>query len=314
MSDDTAPPTQIILGPPFHRHWQGAAGYSIKAYTGGRVPFRVERQICMLDDDAYIVVNAGQDYEFRTPAESGLFNFTIFISHADVKDAWASARCPERHLLDAPDRHAAEPDFFVAPMRPSPEVCALRGDLRLLAQSGALAPDLKAALIADLVRHAMRAQLLAIGETRRVPAVRRSTREEAVRRVRRALDIIESDIAQPLDLDALAAASCMAKHHFLRRFRDVTGETPYQFVLRRRLSRARELLRTGSDSAAEVGRACGFSDASAFSAAFRAAHGQPPHAWRLGQRRPNASDAQSSGEESTLLEIRQPSRSRSSVK
>jgi AraC family transcriptional regulator len=280
VKDPTGQKTRILLGPPFHRHWQGAAGCSIKAYVAGSVPFRVERQVCLVGDHAYIFVNSGQDYEFRTPAQSGIFNMTIFLSDADARDAWGSIRRPELELLDNPLDHCADPDFFVTPLRPTPEVRTLQEELRGRAMSGKLPADIRHALTADLVQHMLHAQSAAMGQTWRVRAARRSTREEVVRRVRRAVDAIESDIAQPLDLDALAGLACMAKHHFLRRFRDVTGETPHQFILQRRLARARDLLAKDIMTAAEIGRACGFSDASGFSSAFRAAHGLPPRAWR----------------------------------
>ena len=117
-------------------------------------------------------------------------------------------------------------------------------------------------------------------QVRRVAAVRRRTREEAARRVERALRFIETDISRRLDLALLAAVSCMAKYHFLRRFKDVTGDTPHQFILRKRLARASELLLNSDLSAAEIGRKCGFADPSSFSSAFRSARGLPPKAWR----------------------------------
>jgi AraC-like DNA-binding protein len=114
----------------------------------------------------------------------------------------------------------------------------------------------------------------------RVQAFRHRTRAEAFRRIRRAIDFIEADISRRLDLAMLARVSCMAKYHFLRRFKNVTGETPHQFILRRRLARADELLLTTDLSAAEIGRRCGFADPSSFSNAFRSARGLPPLAWR----------------------------------
>ncbi|NJO33228.1 MAG: helix-turn-helix transcriptional regulator, partial [Rhodospirillales bacterium] len=88
----------------------------------------------------------------------------------------------------------------------------------------------------------------------RVPAVRDSTREETVRRIRRAVAAIETDITRQLDLHRLAAIACMGRHHFLRRFKNITGETPHQFILRRRIARGRELLLTSELSAAEICR------------------------------------------------------------
>ena len=109
--------THVILGPPFHRHWRGAAGYSIKGYGGGRVPFHVGGRVHFVGDESFLRVNAGQEYEFTTPAESSLFNFTIFMSELEVADAWASMRSSEEAILDDPGTsHEPLPEFFVAPM------------------------------------------------------------------------------------------------------------------------------------------------------------------------------------------------------
>jgi AraC-like DNA-binding protein len=276
--------SHIILGPPFHRHFCGVGGYSIKAYVGGRVLFRVERRLFAVDDDAYLLVNDGQEYEFRTPAESSLFNFTIFASKADVADGWSSLGRSELELLDDPHRRdAAAPEFFTTPLRATAELREIRGKLRELAIARALTPDALGAVTSELLTHALQAQWVANGQVRRVRAVRRSTREEAVRRVRRAIDAIDADVARQLDLDMLCAIACMAKHHFLRRFKSVTGETPHQYLLGRRMTRARELLLASDLSAAEIGRRCGFDKPSTFSSAFRGIHGLPPDEWRRRQ-------------------------------
>jgi AraC family transcriptional regulator len=278
--------TDIILGPPYHRHWCGAAGYSIKTYVGGRVLFRIERHLCSVGDDASVLVNAGQEYEFRTPADSGLFNFTIFMSRSDVEDCWASLMRSELALLDDPmNKGAGIPEFFVTRLRPTTAEQKLRRDLRELAEAGALTTEARAVGTAELIASALRAQWLAMGQARRVEAVRRSTREETARRLRRAIDAIEADVAKPLDLEGLAVIACMSKYHFLRRFKSITGETPHQFMLERRVARGRELLLTSDLSAAEIGQQCGFTDPSSFSAAFRGRHGLPPQAWRSLQRR-----------------------------
>ena len=52
----------------------------------------VEGRLHFVGDENFLVVNAGQEYEFSTPPESPLFNFTIFMSELEVADAWASIR------------------------------------------------------------------------------------------------------------------------------------------------------------------------------------------------------------------------------
>ena len=66
--------------------------------------------------------------------------------------------------------------------------------------------------------------------------------------LRRARDLIDRDYAQPLDVPAMARAALMSPAHFSRKFRAAYGETPYSYLMTRRIERAKALLRQGSRS------------------------------------------------------------------
>ncbi|MDD7939198.1 AraC family transcriptional regulator [Actinomycetospora lutea] len=75
-------------------------------------------------------------------------------------------------------------------------------------------------------------------------------------------DYIQTHLHQRLTLDDLAASVGLSKFHFARQFRGSTGTTPHEFVLRRRLDRARLLLQRTSTPLPEIARTCGFADQS----------------------------------------------------
>ena len=81
---------------------------------------------------------------------------------------------------------------------------------------------------------------------------------------------------QPLDLDRLAAAAGLSKYHFLRLFRATYGVTPAEYVSRRRIERAQDLLRATNLTVTEVCHAVGFSSLGSFSSRFRAVVGESP--------------------------------------
>jgi AraC-like DNA-binding protein len=70
--------------------------------------------------------------------------------------------------------------------------------------------------------------------------------------VRRARDRIDREYAQPLDVAALARTALMSTAHFSRQFRAAYGETPYSYLMTRRIERAKALLRVGELSVTEV--------------------------------------------------------------
>ena len=98
--------------------------------------------------------------------------------------------------------------------------------------------------------------------------------------MRRARDLIDRDFADPLDLDALAREAGYSKFHFARTFALAYGETPRAYLTRRRIERAKTLLRTANLSVTEICFLVGFASLGSFSALFRRLVGQSPSAYR----------------------------------
>jgi AraC-like DNA-binding protein len=94
--------------------------------------------------------------------------------------------------------------------------------------------------------------------------------------LRRAKDRIDRDFAEPLDVRALARESHASRAHFVRSFKSAFGETPHRYLLRRRIERAKELLRSTPLSVTEVSLAVGFRSLGSFSMAFRQLVGESP--------------------------------------
>ena len=98
--------------------------------------------------------------------------------------------------------------------------------------------------------------------------------------LRRARDLMDRDYAQPLDLDAMAREAGYSRFHFARAFTDAYGETPRRYLTRRRIERAKTLLRTANLSVTEICLLVGFDSLGSFSSRFRSLVGQTPSAYR----------------------------------
>jgi AraC-like DNA-binding protein len=99
-------------------------------------------------------------------------------------------------------------------------------------------------------------------------------------RLRRARDLIDREYALPLDVAALARVALMSTAHFARQFRATYGETPYGYLMTRRIERAKALLRLGDLSVTEVCMAVGCTSLGSFSARFTQLVGETPTAYR----------------------------------
>jgi transcriptional regulator GlxA family with amidase domain len=105
------------------------------------------------------------------------------------------------------------------------------------------------------------------------------TREDLVL-LRRARDRMDRDYAQPLDVPALARSALMSPGHFSRSFRAAFGETPYGYLMTRRVERAKALLRRGDLSVTEVCFEVGCSSLGSFSSRFTELVGESPSSYR----------------------------------
>ncbi|PBC67509.1 AraC-like DNA-binding protein [Streptomyces sp. TLI_235] len=99
-------------------------------------------------------------------------------------------------------------------------------------------------------------------------------------RLRRARDLMDREYARPLDVPALARFALMSPGHFSRSFRAAYGETPYSYLMTRRIERAKALLRRGDMSVTDVCMAVGCTSLGSFSSRFTELVGESPSAYR----------------------------------
>jgi AraC-like DNA-binding protein len=111
----------------------------------------------------------------------------------------------------------------------------------------------------------------------------RPTAQERLRdlaRLRRVRDRIDRDYTQPLDVEALARGEHMSAGHLSREFKAAYGESPYGYLMTRRIERAMALLRRGDLSVTDVCFAVGCSSLGTFSTRFTELVGVPPSTYR----------------------------------
>jgi AraC-like DNA-binding protein len=99
-------------------------------------------------------------------------------------------------------------------------------------------------------------------------------------RLRRVRDRIDREYAQPLDVEALAHGAHMSAGHLSREFKLAYGESPYGYLMTRRIERAMALLRRGDLSVTDVCFAVGCSSLGTFSTRFTELVGMPPSTYR----------------------------------
>jgi AraC-like DNA-binding protein len=259
---------------------------SLKGVLRGAAHWRTQAGRFTVHPDTLLLLDAGCAYDLHidSPLEE-VHTFCVFFRDGLVEEAARTLRLPDAALLDAP-----------APAHPARASAGLFE--RLYTREGALGEalarlqravargveDADALGVDGLVHRLARLTAGLDGEVARerarLPALRASTRAELHRRLLRAREALEGELARPWTLAALARVAAMAPHHFHRSFRAAFGEPPHRLLLRRRMERARALLLTTARPVGEVCADVGFRSPGSFGKAFLAHFGQPPSALR----------------------------------
>jgi AraC-like DNA-binding protein len=231
----------------------------IAAVTEGTFQYRTSEGAALLAPGALLLGN--ERHCFECGHEHGVgdrclsFHFTPEFFEAAV-----AAVPGVRHAAFAVPR--LPPLASLIPILVAAEAARDDGDLEALEEVALRLAGATAAALAES-RHAARAP---------------SRRDE--RRVTAAARRIEAEAHAPLSLADLAREAAMSPYHFLRTFRAVLGETPYQYLLRTRLARATVRLRRSNDPVSAIAFESGFNDLSTFNRRFRRIMGMSPGAYR----------------------------------
>jgi AraC-like DNA-binding protein len=99
-------------------------------------------------------------------------------------------------------------------------------------------------------------------------------------RLKRALAYIDANIAEPISLGSVADAAGLTRMYFAAQFRAATGVRPHEFILRRRIERAQDMLLNSGTALVEIALSVGFQTQAHFTTVFKKIVGQTPHRWR----------------------------------
>lgn len=251
----------------------------------------------VVDDLSYMIFNHGQEFssyvESRTIVECSSVCFQPMLVESVLRDLVL----PDDRLLDDPFPDFWQPVQFVErTYRHDAIVSPLLFRLQRMRDSpnathGWFEEQFHSLLVAMLHVHRNVRR-----EVELVPAARASTREELYRRLHRARDYMEAGLYQPLTLREIAEVAWFSPHHFLRLFKQVFHETPHQYLTRRRLERAQNLLLRTELSVTDICYTLGFESLGSFSWMFRRHLGVSPETFRMHKGNLNSAALQRQGE------------------
>ncbi len=253
---------------------------SIKSVIRGNAVWSTDAGALAIDESVYMVVNDRQPYSIDVESDEAVETFCVFFRRGFLQEARRLLVGGEDLLLDEPGPETRDDIGFETVRARDCEVMTLMKEMHRSLARGRRPGGWLEDHIVELGGALMRAQQDVRRQMARIPAARASTRSEIYRRLRRAVDFAEGSLVGPLSLDALARAACLSPFHFHRRFTETFGETPHEFVRRRRLDTARDLLVGTALPVTVICHRTGFESLGSFSALFRRRFGVPPLKFR----------------------------------
>lgn len=254
---------------------------SIKCMFGGSARYETGAgSQHRVDAEHYLVLNRGQDYSFEKDATAPVETFCLFFPLTLVPSIAAQCTRSDAELLEWDPTSIPSFNHFEHRRphrgRVSKQVHGLRD--RLLANElddGAVEEALIQLGTSLVLEHNSIQQRIA-----KLPYARKQTRNELYRRVQRARDFIHACYAKPVTLASAARAAAMSPFHFLRTFRQITGQTPLTYLQHVRLEQAARLLRETALPVSEIAVQVGYQSLGSFSTLFAKHTELPPTAYR----------------------------------
>ncbi len=251
---------------------------SIKSMVRGRGEWRAAGQRFELDPrSGYLLLNDRQPYSITIESTRPVETFCVFFRRGFVEDAWRSTTACCGVLLDEPA--ASCPVLFRETIHARDSLIQPILDRMYAAIAGGGVIDESSLLaLAEGLAYLRPEMERMLG---RLPAAKASTRVELARRLRTAREFLESAVPDSsVELDDVARAAALSPFHLHRSFHRLFGETPRDYLSRRRMETAAGLLRQTDAPVTEICLQCGFDSLGSFSTSFRERFAASPREFR----------------------------------
>jgi len=253
---------------------------SIKAASGGAEHYLVDGHRIAVDDDTFLILNAGRRYASRIDALNPMQSFSIFFEPGLAAEVFAALKAPAESLLDHPPAASCCCDFDERLREHDAIVTPILNAIRLSLDDGVDDPLWLDEQLRLLLGAMLRAEHVHRNRSELIPSSRPATRRELYRRLGLAESYIHAFYKEPIRLKDMAAAAHLSPFHFLRLFKRVHAITPSVYLNRKRSLAAQRLIRRSTWTMIEIAEHVGFGSRTSLFRHLKAFGGVPPRELR----------------------------------
>lgn len=263
-------------------HWSGVGSASIKTFRGGAATYKLERGTEHIHPGQFLLLNDGQSYEIDINDKKMVESFCVFFPTGMAQRMAKELTMSDNALLDDPYGHLDHEWTFLdrvyeTDSRVMSRLNYIRTNIRMF-RGDTLWIQQQVTL---LMEHILGLHASVITAANRIPAARKCTRNELMRRVLTANEWIRANYRKDVSLTQIALVAGLSSNHLIRTYKQAFGASPHQHVIELRLREAAQMLRNRTDlSILAICEAVGFESASTFSGTFRKKTGISPSQYR----------------------------------
>jgi AraC family transcriptional regulator len=248
---------------------------SIKAAFGGAEEYFIDGRRIAVDDDTFLILNAGRRYASRIQSQTPVESFSIFFRSRLVQEIFTATQRSTSAALSDPDFETQSPLEFDERLREhdctvSPALLRIKQQLDCGMQDQLWLDE----QLHELLGLILRAEHRNRREVETIPSVKRATRVELHRRLGLGTTYIHTYFRNPIGLREIAHAAHLSPYHFLRLFKALYGITPSALLNRKRTAEALRLIRRTELTMAEIAANVGFGSRTSLFRHLKARHSE----------------------------------------
>lgn len=261
---------------------------TVKFSLFGTVNYKTPHGEYMVNTD-YLIVNEGQQCSGYVDSESTVEVISVFFGSSFASEVLGNLTAPEDKMIFNPLVKNSQPIQFFEKLYPIDNL-VMPVIMKMKIASKVKFEDLVwwEEHFYELLEKMILVHRNVYKTVEKLPPVKLSTKTDLYKRISRAKEYIDANFTEPLTLEGISGEACISRYHFLRLFKEVFSETPYQYISRLRIRKAVALLTSGDMPVTHICTEIGFDSLSSFSWLFKQKLGLSPDAFRNAFRKANA--------------------------
>lgn len=247
-------------------------GFSLKYVISGQENYRVEHQTYEVNQGSFLLVNDQANIECHLKSETNVRGVCIYLDEKLLNVVYTQLK-QEHKDFDTLFKMNKSKLQFLEDVYQTKEAGELGNILTQLGNHIQSSPNHKISenegiyeLIAEKL---LLQQAEVLRRVNRLKTAKSSTKQALYKRVSLAKQYIEKHYSEKVDIRKISRVAAISEYHFLRTFKQIFGLSPYKYLLKTRLQKASELLKTKAHSITEIASLTGFTDINSFSKSFK---------------------------------------------